>query len=82
MLTGKGRAINSLIDAICNKLKLTQAGVVIDRLEILTSLIGAEDTLKLIKTIKTRQEPCGLFPFFAHVDFSMMASQPLFDPRL
>jgi len=71
-----------LIDAITNKLKLTQASIVIDRMELLTSLLGPEETLKFVKMIKQADSKCGLYPFFGHADFSMTTSHPQFDVRL
>lgn len=74
----KAAAFKSLIDAVVAKLKLVQVGVVIDRLEILVSLIGAEETLKLVKMIKSGSGNDGtnnfLYPFYGHVDFGLTQS--------
>ena len=56
-LTGnRAKVFKDLLDAIVTKLKLTQAGIVVDRLELLASLIGPDDTLKLIKMIRHSPE--------------------------
>lgn len=71
--------MKELLDAIAAKLKLTQAGVIIDRMEIMTSLIGSDDTLKLVKMIKhgpvtsdKKKIDSIFYPFFGHIDFSMI----------
>ena len=46
------KALGDIIDAIVKQLKLTQASVVVDRLELMTALFGPEETLKFIKTVK------------------------------
>ena len=50
--TNPQKALADLIDAIVKQLKLTQASVVVDRLELMTALFGPEETLKFIKVIK------------------------------
>lgn len=82
-------AFKSLLDAVTSKLKLTQAGVVVDRIELLTSLLGPDETLKFVKLVKhTGPKPdgkpgeCGLYPFVGHADFSMTTSHQQFDVRL
>jgi hypothetical protein len=71
--------LKDLLDAIAAKLKLTQAGVIIDRMEIMTSLIGSDDTLKLVKMIKhgpvtsdKKKTDSIFYPFFGHIDFLMI----------
>ena len=47
----------------------------IDRVELLTCLLGPQETLKLLKSLKHQAEdgetPNVVYPFFAHVDFSL-----------
>ena len=50
--TNPQKALADIIDAIVKQLKLTQASVVVDRLELMTALFGPEETLKFIKVIK------------------------------
>lgn len=74
---GKAKSLKGLLDSIAAKLKLSQSGVVIDRLEILASLMGIEETLRFVKLVKTGQKAddkkSEMFPFYAHVDFSLMS---------
>ena len=86
--SNRAKALKDLLDAIAAKLKLTQAGVVIDRMELMTSLIGSDDTLKLVKMIKhgpvttDKKKTDSLFyPFFGHIDFSMIPTAQ-FDTKL
>ena len=76
---GKAKSLKALLDTVAGKLKLSQSGIVVDRLEILASLLGVEETLRFIKMVKTGQKADGgksdMFPFYAHVDFSLMGQQ-------
>ena len=76
----KPQALTDLLVSITKQLKLTQASLVIDRLEYMTSLFGQQDTLKFIKLAKhqsssneeEKQTDKVLYPFFGHIDFSMV----------
>lgn len=60
-------------------------GIVVDRIELLVSLIGPEDTLKLVKMIRHTSDTSQsnvYYPFYGHIDFSMTAGHPQFDIRL
>ena len=53
----------------------------VDRLELMTSLIGPEDTLKLVKTIRHSTDAQGgvgnvYYPFYGHIDFGMTGGHP------
>ena len=42
------KTLFDLIQAVISKLKLSQAGVVIDRVEVMAALLGTQETLKFI----------------------------------
>lgn len=69
------KAIQQILQGIISQLKLSQVGVVIDRVELLTCLLGPQETLKLVKSLKQQAQdgeaPNVVYPFFAHVDFSL-----------
>ena len=76
------QALDKIIQAVIGQLKLSQVGVVIDRVELLTSLLGAPETLKLLKSLKYQNQQDAshssskdvVYPFFAHVDLSLCPS--------
>ena len=63
------QALLTLLAGICKANQ--QNTVIVDRLEILTSLLGPSRTLDFIKHIRTTE---NLFPFFAHFD-ALLAPQ-------
>ena len=72
------QALEKILQAIIAKLNLSQVGVVIDRVELLICLLGPQETMKLLKSLKHQAQaeegsdaPNVVYPLFAHVDFSL-----------
>lgn len=77
-----GSALLNLVKEITKQQKLSQAGVVVDRIELLASLLGTESTLKFIKEIRHSSAEQGLYPFFGHVDFALAPKSGHFQSKL
>ena len=50
--TNPAQTLRELLHAIVAKLSLTQVGLVVDRVELMAALLGAQETLKFVKTVK------------------------------
>lgn len=70
-------ALHTLLSQISAKAQ--QSTVLIDRLELLVSLVGQLPCLDLIKQIRLQE---NLFPFFAHCDTSLIQDTDNFKTKL